>query len=138
MKPAGDERTPDGGEHAVERPAREQLLTVRRDEYPGALVLTVSGEVDGLTVTRLRHTVAEAFADLDGRVLVLDLVKVAFLGSPGLRMLFDSAAEAVHHRGLESLRVVVDNSRPVIRPIQIVGLDSVLALYEDVAAALAV
>jgi anti-sigma B factor antagonist len=32
--------------------------------------------------------------------------------------------------------VVVDHSRPVIRPIEIVGLDNVLALYHEVEEAL--
>ena len=49
----------------------------------------------------------------------------------------DSAAEAVTHRGYQPLRVVVDENRPVVRPIEIVGLDNVLALYHSVGDALA-
>lgn len=56
---------------------------------------------------------------------MLDLTDVTFLGSPGLRALFDSAAEAVHHRGHRPLRVIVDHTRPVVRPIEILGLDNV-------------
>lgn len=137
MKPAGDERTPDGGERAVERPAPEQLLTVRSLSQERAVVLTVIGSVDGLTAPRLRSAVTAAFENLDGRVLVIDLTDVRFFGSPGLRTLFDSAAEAVHHRGHQPLRIVVDDTRPVIRPIEIVGLDGVLALYDTVDDALA-
>jgi anti-sigma B factor antagonist len=40
------------------------------------------------------------------------------------------------HRGVDSLRIVVDNTRPVIRPIQLTGLDQVLSLYYSVADAL--
>jgi anti-sigma B factor antagonist len=50
--------------------------------------------------------------------------------------LFDSSKQAVHHQGVRPLRIVVDSTRPVIRPIEIVGLDGVLALYHDVDAAL--
>jgi anti-sigma B factor antagonist len=132
VKPAGDERTSDGGDLAAPRPPREQLMTVRSVDRDGVVLLEVEGAVDGLTAPRLRDAVSEAFARLAGRVLVIDLAQVTFLGSPGLRALFDTASEAVRHQGHEPLRVVVDHARPVIRPIEIVGLDNVLALYHRV------
>jgi anti-sigma B factor antagonist len=134
--PAGDERTPDGASSASVRPASEQLMTVHAHDRDTAIVVTVDGAVDALTVPRLRTALREAFARLEGRVLVVDLSTVEFLGSPGLRALSDSAGEAVHHAGVRPLRVVVDHTRPVIRPIEIVGLDGVLSLYHDVAEAL--
>jgi anti-sigma B factor antagonist len=109
------------------------VRSVDRDE---TVLLVVDGAVDGLTAPRLRAAISDAFDRLDGRVLVLDLSEVTFLGSPGLRALFDSATEAVQHGGYRPLRVVVDHTRPVIRPIEIVGLDNVLALYHDVDEAL--
>ncbi|MFL6268176.1 MAG: anti-sigma factor antagonist [Actinomycetes bacterium] len=136
MKPAGDERTSDGGEIAAERPPLEQLMNVRSVDRDATVLLVVDGAVDGLTAPRLRTAVVEAFDRLAGRALVLDLTGVTFLGSPGLRTLFDSAAEASQHDGYQPLRVVVDHSRPVVRPIEIVGLDSVLALYHEVDEAL--
>lgn len=136
MKPASDERTPGGGEY-VQGPDREQLLTVGSDDHADAVILTVTGDIDGLTAPRLRASIAEAFDRLAGRALVIDLTAVRFLGSPGLRTLRDSAEEAVHHHGVQPLRIVVDNTRPVVRPIEIVGLDQILALYENVGDALA-
>jgi anti-sigma B factor antagonist len=135
VKPASDERTPDGVEDL--RPPVEQLMTVRADDRDDVLILTVEGDVDGLTAPRLTSAVADAFRALAGRPLVLDLTKVKFLGSTGLRTLRDSAHEAVHHQGLQPLRVVVDQARPVIRPIEIVGLDQILALYHTVEDAIA-
>lgn len=136
--PAGDERTPDGsGSAAYVRPASEQLMSAYVRDGDTANVVTVDGAVDALTVPRLRDALHKAFARLDGRVLVVDLSAVTFFGSPGLRALSESATEAaLHHRGLRPLRIVVDSSRPVIRPIEIVGLDGVLSLYHDVEAAL--
>jgi anti-sigma B factor antagonist len=134
--PAGDERTPDGSDAASVRPAGEQLMTVRTRDRGDATVLSVVGAVDALTAPRLREALRAAFAQLDGRMLVVDLASVDFLGSPGLRALSDSAREAVHHHGARTLRVVVDSTRPVIRPIELVGLDGVLALHHDVDAAL--
>lgn len=131
MKPAGDERTPDGRENALDGPSSEQLLNVTVSDGD-ELVVTVRGEVDGLTAPRLRHALDDAFDRLTGRILILDLTKVEFLGSPGLRVLLDSARTAARTPGYQPMRVVVDQNRPVVLPIEIVGLDHVLALYESV------
>jgi anti-sigma B factor antagonist len=108
------------------RPAREQLLTVTADDRDAVVVLTVDDAVDravdALTVPRLRDALRSPFDRLDGRVLVVDLTAVRFLGSPGLRALAEGATEAARHRGAEPLRVVADHNRPVIGPLEIVGL----------------
>jgi anti-sigma B factor antagonist len=130
VKPASDERTPDGAEqHAY--PDREQLMTVRTEDRDDVLILTVEGDIDGLTAPRLSSAVADAVRALAGRPLVLDLTKVGFLGSTGLRTLRDSAQKA------GALRIVVDQQRPVIRPIEIAGLDQILSLYHTVEDAVA-
>jgi len=135
VKPASDELTPDGVEHQL--PSREQLMTVRTDARVDVLILTVEGDVDGLTAPRLSSAIGEAFRVLAGRTMVLDLTHVRFLGSVGLRTLRDSAHEAASREGFQTLRVVVDHTRPVIRPIEIVGLDQILALYHTVEDAIA-
>jgi anti-sigma B factor antagonist len=135
VKPASDELTPDG--LAEERPDREQLIAIRTEERDDVLILTVEGDVDGLTAPRLATAMADAFRRLAGRALVLDLTNVRFLGSVGLRTLRDGAREAVNHQGFVPLRVVVDQQRPVIRPIEITGLDQILALYHTVDDAIA-
>ena len=112
-------------------------MTIQSDERADAVVLTVTAEIDGLTAPRLRHEMDAAFDVLDGRSLIVDLTEVQFLGSPGLRTLRESADIAVHKRGSGTLRVVVDRQRPVIRPIEIAGLDLLLALYHTVEHALA-
>jgi anti-sigma B factor antagonist len=129
VKPASDERTPDGTEHTASGSVSEQLLTVTSTEDERALVLRVDGEVDILTAQRLQAAIHAAFERLAGRVLVLDLNTVRFLGSPGLRTLLETATEAATQPGYQTLRVVVDHNRPVIRPIEIAGMDHVLALY---------
>jgi anti-sigma B factor antagonist len=135
VKPASDELTPDGVEDR--RPDREQLMTVRTEDRDDVLIMTVEGDVDGLTAPRLSLAVADAFRVLAGRVLVLDLTNVRFLGSTGLRTLRDGTLEAVRHEGLQPLRIVVDQTRPVIRPIELAGLDQILALYHTVEDAIA-
>jgi anti-sigma B factor antagonist len=112
-------------------------MTVRTDDRDDVLILTVDGDVDGLTAPRLSRAVSDALRHLAGRPLVLDLTNVKFLGSTGLRTLRDSAQDAMNQEGSLPLRVVVDQARPVIRPIEIVGLDQILALYHTVDEALA-
>jgi anti-sigma B factor antagonist len=136
VKPASDERTPDGGAHHTFPPPHEQLLTLRTVERHDAVVVTAAGAIDGLTAPRLAAAVDAAYDSLAERVLIVDLAEIGFLGSAGLRVLRDAASEAVNRRGLDQLRVVVDHSRPVIRPIEIVGFDQFLTLFHTVEDAL--
>ena len=66
-------------------------------------------------------------ADTDTITLMLDRTGVTFLGSPGLAALVDATGAARRLR--EPLRIVVDHTRPVIRPIELTGLDNLLAVY---------
>jgi len=112
----------------------EQLLHVKARHEPTAIVVCVDGEVDVLTVRRLRAAVDEALREAAGRPVVVDLTAVTFLGSHGLAALVEAASQA--ERRNEPLRLVVDDTRAVTRPLQITGLDEVLALYYSVEEAL--
>jgi anti-sigma B factor antagonist len=106
----------------------EQLMTVARADVGAHAVVRVSGEVDAMTAPRLAAAVTAA---LDGeRPVVVDLTSVTFLDSAGLAALV-RVTERGERRG-EPLRIVVDHNRPVLRPIQITGLDDRLALYDSV------
>ena len=120
-------------------PADEQLVrieTARIAHAKGeALVVTVAGEIDLYTVDRLRAAVAAVFDQLrDGEVLVIDLTEVTFLSSQGLQALVEVTWAAQRRR--EPLPIVVDHTRPVVRPIEVTGLDEVLALFNTVEDAL--
>ena len=120
-------------------PADEQLVrieTARIAHAKGeALVVTVAGEIDLYTVDRLRAAVAAGFDQLhDGEVLVIDLTEVTFLSSQGLQALVEVTLAAQQRR--EPLAIVVDHTRPVVRPIEVTGLDEVLALFNTVEDAL--
>lgn len=117
-----------------DEPAAEQLLHVEVRREPAAIVVFADGDVDVLTVGRLRTVVDTALNDAAGRPVVVDLTAVTFLGSHGLAALAEAASKA--ERRQEPLRVVVDEARAVIRPLQITGLDEVLALYYSVEEAL--
>src|SRR5690242_8197049 len=111
-------------------------MTWRREDRADAVIISVEGAVDGLTAPRLRAVIDSGFDRLDDRPLIVDLTTVQFFGSAGLRTLSESAEQAAREPGFQPLRVVVDHNRPVVRPIEITGLDTVLALYYDLAGAL--
>lgn len=116
-------------------PPAEQMVGLHTERIHragrDALVLRVVGEIDELTVDQLRAAVTDALEQVATQpaevALVLDLTAVGFLGSAGLQALVDATRAAQQRR--EPLRIVVDHNRPVIRPIEITGLDDMLALY---------
>jgi anti-sigma B factor antagonist len=105
------------------------MLTVSHGVRAGALVVLVAGEVDLSTVPRLREGITASMRGIEVDLVVLDLRTVTFIGSHGLRALAEIGRE-VAERG-KSLRIVVDGQNPVLRPIQISGLDRELALYDS-------
>ena len=116
-------------------PPAEQLMTIERDDRDGCLGLVVHGEVDLSTGGRLMEAGSAALHEAAHQPVVLDLTGVDFLSSSGLGLLV-----ALHDDGRDlgaPLRVVVDPTRPVIRPIRTMGLDEVLSLYRTVDEAVA-
>jgi anti-sigma B factor antagonist len=99
------------------------------------VVVEVTGDVDLDTGPRLREAIAVAIDEAAGGACVVDLTAVSYLSSTGLTVLIDATREAAAQR--TPLRIVVDANRPVIRPIEITGLDQVLHLYHSVEEALA-
>lgn len=130
-----------------------------------AVVLTVRGELDMVTVPALRTALAPAFVgrlDPEGAlpgngatdsptadtllkrpasasipvcaVVVLDLAAVTFLSSSGLGLLVDASRVAAQHT--QSLRVVTGDNRVVTRSLTIMGLETALAVFVELDAAL--
>lgn len=120
-------------------PADDQLVQittgrVTHDQIQ-TLVVTAVGEIDRYTVARLHVAVTAGLDQLrNGEILVVDLTKVTFLSSSGLRALID-ITEAARQRDAP-LRLVVGHTRAVIRPIQTTGLDGVLVLFDTIEQAL--
>lgn len=102
-----------------------------------AIVITIAGAVDYGTAPRIRAVVLEALGQLQDRLLVLDLARVQFFGTAGISTLVETMRAADQAEKCPALRIVVDASRQVIRPIQIAGLDGMLALFPTVQDALA-
>ena len=92
-----------------------------------AMVLSVSGPIDLLTVPALDAAIADALTDKPA-VFVVDLCAVTFLGIAGLRTLLLTHEALV---GTGHFAVVADG--PVAaRPIELTGLNEVFGLYRSV------
>ncbi|WP_243753974.1 anti-sigma factor antagonist [Labedaea rhizosphaerae] len=116
-----------------ESPLPPGLAVVRRI-VDGALVVAAEGEVDLNTAPALNAAIARGIDQAGEGPCVVDLTGVSFLDSAGLTALLHATVYAeAHHRRLP---IVVDSNRPVIRPIQVTGLDDNLALYHTVDEAL--
>jgi anti-anti-sigma factor len=94
----------------------------------GILLISVSGAIDAASRPPVA---AELDAAFDGRPggVVLDLREVDFMGSTGIAMLVNA-----HHRA-DRLRIpfgVVADNRPVLRPLQMSGVDAALPLHRTV------
>ncbi|GAA4702542.1 STAS domain-containing protein [Pseudonocardia yuanmonensis] len=113
-------------------PDGDQALTVRVEHLDRTTVVAIAGEIDLVTAAGLDETL-QAELEAKPAVLVLDLTAVDFFTSVGLTTVA-LAQRGADERGV-ALRVVAD-SRRVLRPLQITGMDRTLALYPSRTAAL--
>lgn len=101
---------------------------------PGTVVVSVTGEIDVVTVTGLRRELAVLVDDESVSSLVVDLSGVSFVGSSGLAELVEAESELDARGG--TLRVVVGQQPAVVRAFTASGLAEVFPLFQDMAAAL--
>ncbi|HEY0501040.1 MAG TPA: STAS domain-containing protein [Kutzneria sp.] len=106
---------------------------VRLERVGPVTLVHVKGEVDMASEGLLRRHLDEAMADAP-TALVLDLTGVTFFASAGLHVLVDLQHDATT-RGL-ALRVVAD-TRIVLRPMEITGVDQLVTVVASVDQALA-
>ncbi|MCV7445635.1 STAS domain-containing protein [Mycobacterium paraense] len=104
---------------------------VGKHQVDDAVVLTVSGEVDMLSAPQLAEAIRAALA-AGPAALVIDLTKVDFLASAGMTVLVTAQAEVTPPTRF----AVVANGSATSRPIKLMGLDNVLALYSTLDSAL--
>jgi anti-anti-sigma factor len=104
---------------------------VGKHQVDDAVVLTVSGEVDMLSAPQLAEAIRAALA-AGPPALVIDLTKVDFLASAGMTVLVTAQAEVTPPTRF----AVVANGSATSRPIKLMGLDNVLALYSTLDSAL--
>jgi len=103
------------------------LQVVATDVMEGLAVVEVRGDLDTLTATGFDRWVREQF---EGHTdVVLDLDHVAFLASAGIAALIQLRQEA-SRLGMR-LHVTGRGNRAVQRPLQVLGLETVMELRDD-------
>lgn len=95
-------------------------------------VAHIVGAIDLLTAPALRRCVDDNLTADTG--LVLDLSGVDFLAASGLTVLTDTDARAARDNVAWGL---VANTRPVLRPLEVLGLRDTLPTYDSVPHAVA-
>ncbi|HEY2763110.1 MAG TPA: STAS domain-containing protein [Pseudonocardiaceae bacterium] len=120
-------------QHAEPSAGIDQLISLDTQRVGSSHLVTVGGEVDMVTTPHLRGYLLRQVEQADA-TLVLDLRRVAFLGSSGLAVLVE-ILDLTRERDL-ALRLVC-NSREVVRPLEATGLTELFEIYPDPDAALA-
>lgn len=109
----------------------DTFAVVSRTERAGVVVLAVSGEVDLSSAPQLGETISAAMEDRPA-VLVVDLTEVEVLTSAGVAVLYGG-----HNRAGDTDFRIVASRAPVLRPLQILGLTDIMAVYPATDQALA-
>lgn len=97
-----------------------RLFHVRSAEMNGALVIAISGEVDGAAETQFDQHVVDGVSTTEAERVVLDLSRVEFMDSTGLRMLLLCKRRA-EERGIP-LALALASDSPVSRLIDLSGV----------------
>ncbi len=95
---------------------------VDAESHGKTVVLAVTDELDMLTAPRL-HEAARQALDNAPHTLILDLTNVTFLSSAGLSVLVSA-----HKHAGDATDVVTDTA--TLRPLQLMGLDHDLPVYD--------
>jgi anti-sigma B factor antagonist len=93
-------------------------LTVARQDSDGAVVVTVSGDIDMGSAPLLAAELASARRETH-QPLIIDMAGVTFMGSAGLQVLADQIVEA---NSTIELRDVQPNARRVLEICQMLDL----------------
>jgi anti-sigma B factor antagonist len=99
----------------------QPAFAVEQSRIAGAVLLSVRGDVDALTAPRLTEAILGTLAEPPSPVIV-DLSEVDFLASAGMTALVTA------NERIAQLLVVADGPG-TSRPLTLLGLDGMLALY---------
>ena len=104
----------------------DNALTVETREDGTALTIAVIGRVDGNTVGSLEHAVQE-IAGHEVPAIIVDLERMTYVGSAGLRVFLLAAKQAQKAGGKAVFCNLADNVREVFK---VGGFDHILTLRE--------
>jgi anti-anti-sigma factor len=106
-------------------PAHDDRLSTAESWVDGIAVLSVRDAVDMLSAPQLSEAIGAALAKAPV-ALIVDLTDVDFLASVGMSVLVEAQEQA---SAISVQFGVVADGAATSRPIKLLGIDSVLALY---------
>jgi anti-sigma B factor antagonist len=107
-------------------------LGIEKSIAAGALIISVSGELDVYTAPRLKDAIAEGLVD-GHRTFVVDLLQVGFLDSTALGVLVGGLRSVRSEQG--EFRLVMDDPH-VSKIFKITGFDSMFSIFKTLAEAM--
>lgn len=110
-----------------------RLAQLDLDEQSGITIATVDGEIDLSNATELEVAISHAVGN-EALGLVVDLVRVDYLDSSGVTLLFNLARRL--SRRQQKFVVVVPGEAHVREILSLSGADEALALHESMSEAL--
>lgn len=105
-------------------------VEVTTSERAGAKLVHVVGEIDLSTVPQLQRELQAAISGQDS--IVVDLQGVRFIDSTGVGVLFRASTQVQESGG--EVRIVCPPG-PVRRVLKVSGLESLVAVFDDLEAA---
>jgi len=112
----------------------DELATLRVRERGDIVMAVVEGEIDLSNASDLRAELTAAVPN-SARGLLLDLVKLEFLDSSGVHMLYEIADRLATRQ--QRFAVVIEPDAPPRRAIELSGIEPAAWLHGDQTSALA-
>jgi anti-sigma B factor antagonist len=116
--------------------ADDDAITIDTRPVDGTRVVTVVGDVDVLSGTRLRRTLGDQLDAPGTSAVVVDLSAVTLLSSTGLAVLVD-AQRSAQQRGHAFVLVVDPDRRAVPLALHAAGIAALFTIHPGVEQALA-
>ena len=108
-------------------------MQVRAEREEGVLIVHVSGRLDGTNIREFEKIVLAAAEDED-QAMVMDLEKLAYISSVGLRAVLEAAKRRLKREALFALCSLPG----VVRgKFELTGFDKIITIYPTGAEALA-
>ena len=102
-------------------------LELQADQIEGALVISVTGRIDGLNAQEFRDNLDKEIGGSDNSV-VLDLEKLSYISSAGLRSIL-LVAKTLRDRNMRF--VLCSLSDPIREIFEIAGFDKIIDVIES-------
>ena len=112
---------------------RDRIAGFEVEQRDGVLIATVDGEIDSSNAAEFRLALSERLPSASS-ALVLDLSEVTYLDSSGIHLLFELGRRLAARR--QALRLVVPDSSPMRRVLELCAVDAVAPMYPEIESSL--